>query len=309
MANLKLFARLFWGYDVWPRHSFLTEAFTPGVSDLDLSVYAADPKQMSSFLRFYSFQKKIFPFLGEIFIYDPINISLIKSYQLNGFELERDRIFLSMFHITESDMSFSKSSAAVFLFQTLLNDFHKIEQNSHSRLKKWKHHFEEINQKLRLTNSSEVLAIKNESLLLSICTAITNLLPAANLQEAQEFRLALRSLSHICLQSLKDDNFADWVYPLFDKESPKNLIDSFFIEYFCSNLAEIPILNSKFESVLESQIKLILLRSLRNDPRERHKAKIFLNQIVRLLENSPPNTKRISVSKKIDAVLKYYEDK
>jgi len=308
LAKLKFFARLFWGYDVWPRHSFLTDAFAPGFSDLDLSVYASDPNKISSFLKFYSLQKKLFPFLGEIFVYDPINVSLIKTHQLNGFELERDPIFLSKFNITESEMSFKKSSAAVFLFQTLLNDFHKIEKNSYSRLNKWKNHFEQINHKLRLANSSEVLAIKNQSLLLSICTAITNLIPATNLNEAQEIRLTLRTLSHLCLQGSKDDNFADWVQPLFQKETPNNLIYSFFIEYFCSNTTKIPILNSKFESMLESQIELILLRALRNDPRKHPEAKFFLNQIIYLLENSTPTTSRISLSKKIDAVLKYYEE-
>src|SRR5271166_2643942 len=61
------------GAKVWPRNSFISQAFNPLISDLDLTIwFDATPQlqQVSEVVGLHKRLKSVFPLLGEMNLYD-----------------------------------------------------------------------------------------------------------------------------------------------------------------------------------------------------------------------------------------------
>lgn len=263
---LTFISKVFWNYIVWPRHSYLRKSFQPLFSDLDLSIHISNPYRIKSFLRFYSFNKFFFPFLGELYIYDSNVISYLKKYPMNGFEISRDPLFIKKFSLNlNTSEYFTKFYAISFLFRNMLIDLYKIKKNPTSRIKKWKDHFSEVELNLNYYSSTPVkLQLNEEFLLRSILSQITNLYQCSSIDEAELIRSYLKIFTDICLESKKDSDFSSWLLPLLNKPLEYEILNSFFILYTCFLRDPKLHLNLKSQSVLISQIDSILLHKIRS---------------------------------------------
>ena len=250
-AKVKFLSRLLWGIKVWPRHSYLTEAFIPLRSDLDLSAYVTNSESIASFLKFYYFLKKIVPLLGEMHIYTPECIYILREHDFNGFDLERDPLLLAKFNLSlTQNKCFDSEKAISYLLMSLMSDLHKLRKNPGARLKKWKYHFEHVKAKLRtLSIDVEYLDLDESKLVFSIVTGITNLSRPKSSNEAMILRSRLWLNSGFIPGVSDTDRFLDLMGPSITQENVD--VFCYFIEY----LAHIP---SKPEFVSEKQFKILM---------------------------------------------------
>jgi hypothetical protein len=96
--GLQIIARLF-GCQLWARNSFLTDAFVPGISDLDISIIYYD-NRVYMLENIYKFLKKIIPILGEVNWYDKKVIDKMDFF--NFYEISRDPILKKKFFTRQS---------------------------------------------------------------------------------------------------------------------------------------------------------------------------------------------------------------
>jgi hypothetical protein len=127
-------------FELWARNSFLTSAFVPGYSDLDLTVYfhktprTSETAQLKkSLLKF----KAIFPALGEINAYDPFLSSLASEFA-NPYDLERDPLLCKRLI---SRRARDPLVAGVFILRGLDSDAESLLKSPARRLPKWRAHF------------------------------------------------------------------------------------------------------------------------------------------------------------------------
>lgn len=262
-AKLKFVSRVVWGIEIWPRHSFLTKAFIPLKSDLDLSAYVSNLDSLSSYLRYYRSCKKLFPFIGELNVYTPDSISFIKSKDVNGFELERDPILVSRFNIDLSNNRyFSREKAVSYLLMALVNDLHKLKADPNARLKKWNYHFDHVNTTLMERQISAKRAVLDEAtLIFSIITTIVNLGNPASVKQAELLRAKIRLFLEFLPQAESTPNFIDVVSPIVTEENAD--VCGYFVEYLATTGAALPAMSPFHLGVMSEQIRWVAFRYLK----------------------------------------------
>lgn len=282
LTLLKMTAQLFWGFEVWPRHSYLRNSFNPGKSDLDISIYTSKPKSTKSFIRFYKLFKMVFPFLGELYIYDDEIIFFIRKNSLNGFELMRDPLFLKKFSISvEGEKFFSKASAIVFITKALVNDWHNLCNLPEKRIKKWAEHFSDVSINLKKFSGLNIsLPLNEQRLLPSIFSHITNLFETESESRSKLLRSRLRMLVNLILETQNDIHSNDWLTPLLNNPLEGALLNSLFIPSICNLRMSHIELEPQFERVLIAQIDWLTLNKVRT-----YKTNRQLSTLRRTLEN------------------------
>lgn len=262
-AKLKFVSYLFWNIKIWPRHSFLTDAFVPMKSDLDLTAYVSDFKSLKSYLKFYNLYKKFFPLIGELNIYTDECIRFIKKNCVNGYELERDPLLIRRFSLDlNSNKYFSREKAISYLLLALINDLHKIKRNPASRIKKWKYHFDHVNSSLsRHKINIKPLALNENSLIFSIITAIVNLTDPSSTKQAELLRSKIRIYLEFLPQANNTPNFIDFISPIIIDENADILCC--FIEYLSIAVVALPTISESQFKIMTSQIDWVALRFLK----------------------------------------------
>lgn len=262
-AKLKFVSQIVWGIEIWPRHSFLTKAFIPLKSDLDLTAYVSNLDSLNSYMRFYRIYKKVLPFIGELNVYTPDLINFIKNKDVNGFELERDPILVSRFHIDLSKGKyFSREKAASYLLMALVNDLHKLKADPGARLKKWNYHFEHVNASLLKRGISAKMAVLNEqTLIFSIITTIVNLGNPASAKQAELLRTKIRLFLEFLPQADTTPNFIDLISPAITDENAD--VYGYFVEYLATTGVSLPAMSQLQFEMMSEQIKWVAFRFLK----------------------------------------------
>lgn len=262
-AKLKLVSQIVWGIEIWPRHSFLTKAFIPLKSDLDMTAYVSNLESLNSYLRYYRAYKKLLPFIGELNVYTPDLINYIKNKDVNGFELERDPLLVSRFQIDlTSAKYFSREKAASYLLMALVNDLHKLKADPNVRLKKWNYHFDHVNETLLKHGISSRAAILDEAtLVFSIITAIVNLGNPASVKQAELLRTKIRLFLELLPQAEHTPNFIDLISPTITDENAD--VYGYFVEYLATTGVALPLLSQLQFDIMSEQIKWVVFRLLK----------------------------------------------
>lgn len=264
-AKLKFLSRVVWKVEIWPRHSYLTPAFIPGRSDLDVSAYISNQDRLSGYLGFYNFNKALFPFLGELCVYTPEIIELIKQNNFNGFELERDPIFLERFNISvDNNRSLNEHTAISYLMMALFNDFHKLEKKPFLREKKWQYHFDHVNSKLKAINPLyKEIHFNPDAIIYSVLTAIANLTYPQSYQEADKIRCNLRLYFSIFHNSDLDTEKAKWIHNFALDPSSQSWIYFFEFLYHKYSLIAAPRMTIEQFKILSAQINWFILKDIK----------------------------------------------
>lgn len=262
-AKLKFVSQIVWGIEIWPRHSFLTNAFIPLKSDLDLSAYVSNLDSLNSYLRYYRGYKKLLPFIGELNVYTPDTIDFIKSKDVNGFELERDPILVSRFNIDLSNKKyFSRGKAVSYLLMALVNDLHKLKADPKARLKKWNYHFAHVNSALlKHEISAKMVVLDEATLIFSIITAIVNLGSPASTKQAELLRTKIRFFLELLPQAESTPNFIDIVSPFIVDENAD--VYGYFVEYLATAGVALPVMSQFQFEIMSEQIKWVAFRYLK----------------------------------------------
>jgi len=128
---------------LWARNSFLTDHFTPGLSDLDLTLYIDgdfEPLKLKSFLKNLEDLRWVFPILGEVNVYSsswtPHFIDCVNYY-----ELERDPQLQKK--IGEG-LKPNKFQASIYLARMLESDLKNLSLYPALRRGKWMRHFSKV---------------------------------------------------------------------------------------------------------------------------------------------------------------------
>jgi len=133
---------------VWPRNSFSLGYFTPGVSDLDLTVWfelKPNKRELKRVRSIFRALRIFFPFLGEINLYSK-DEALSFCQFANIFELSRDKLLISQLHGKLDDNRIIKQTeAAVFLFRMWDSDKKNLRTRPEKRVRKWQYHIRQIN--------------------------------------------------------------------------------------------------------------------------------------------------------------------
>ncbi|MEQ1722790.1 MAG: hypothetical protein ABL930_06410 [Pseudobdellovibrio sp.] len=254
--------------------------------------------------------RKIIPFLGELYIYDQNSIAFIKTYTGNGFELDRDPLFLKRFDIELSSKSFGRNEAATYLLMALVNDLHKIAKDSDSRIKKWKYHFSHVNS---VFSEKEIpgprLEINEQTLVFSILSAIVNLSSPSSSNQATLLRAKLKLYIEILPKAEVTLNFIDLIKPLLSQENVE--LFTYFIEYTASIEGFTPLLTEPQFDTASSQIEWVILRLIRQGHTQSanvesiNKLRSFKFFVERVFEKNS-NLKPTDILEKIDAGLKVF---
>ena len=262
-AKLKFVSQLVWGIEIWPRHSFLTNAFVPLKSDLDLTAYVSNLDSLGAYLRFYKVFKKLLPFIGELNIYTPETINFIKNWDVNGFELERDPILARRFGIDLNNKKyFSREKAISYLLMALINDLHKLKAHPCARLKKWNYHFGHVNSTfLKHEISAKTVVLDETTVIFSIITAIVNLSSPASAKQAELLRTKVRFCLELVPQAENVPNFIDIVTPAIANENAD--VYGYFVEYLANTGSHLPDLSQLQYEVMSEQVKWVLFKFLK----------------------------------------------
>lgn len=280
-AKLKFVSQIVWGIEIWPRHSFLTNAFIPLKSDLDLSAYVSNLDALNSYLLYYRGYKKLLPFIGELNVYTPDLINFIKNKDVNGFELERDPILVNRFRIELNNKKyFSREKAVSYLLMALVNDLHKLKTDPKARLKKWNYHFEHVNTTLLKHEIPARTAVLDEAtLVFSIITTIVNLGNPTSIKQAELLRAKIRLFLELLPQAENTPNFIDIVSPIITNENAD--VYGYFVEYLATTGVPLPQLSQLQFEIMSEHIKWVAFRFLRQSFAE-PEIKIALKRISEL---------------------------
>ena len=132
--------------EIWARNSFLTSAFVPFKSDLDLTVWfetEPDAEARRKMARILRRAKRIFPALGECNSYIGGMAAALEPWA-NRFELQRDPQFSRRLAAPKDVGARPVSENAertVFLLRMLEIDFHNLVTAPERREAKWRKHF------------------------------------------------------------------------------------------------------------------------------------------------------------------------
>ncbi|HUP56798.1 MAG TPA: hypothetical protein VM598_05045 [Bdellovibrionota bacterium] len=127
----------------WPRNSFLTSNFVPGLSDLDVTVLfesEPSPAEWRRLARVLRALRRPFPWLGEANAYVASELSRLAPLG-NRHELARDPRLASMLE-PAPDLLPDRARTAAFLARMLERDAEGLELRPVARLGKWKEHLE-----------------------------------------------------------------------------------------------------------------------------------------------------------------------
>lgn len=132
--------------EVWPRNSYLTKAFKPGRSDLDLTIWfqeEPDPLELELLARRLRGLKRGLPFLGEIQVYFAPWAERFAA-TANRFEIMRDPQTQRRLHLA-SNLPIHVEKK-VFLLRMLDSDAHNLQSRPKDRIPKWKAHFKSVGE-------------------------------------------------------------------------------------------------------------------------------------------------------------------
>ncbi len=127
--------------EVWPRNSYLTKAFRPGMSDLDLTLWfneEPDPLEVELLARRLNAMKLGLPFLGEIQVYVGAWVERFAPCA-NRYELMRDPRTHRRLHA--SPLVPADVEKTVFILRMLDADSKNLLRRPRAREAKWKGHF------------------------------------------------------------------------------------------------------------------------------------------------------------------------
>ena len=130
---------------VWPRNSYLTNAFRPFFSDLDLTIWFQSAPSVAELQRLRAllvFAKKIFPALGETNAYDDRRAVELASWS-NRFEIERDPETYRRLSKLER-LTTERAQRTAFLLRMLESDAKNLAFRPQQRWPKWRRHFEAV---------------------------------------------------------------------------------------------------------------------------------------------------------------------
>lgn len=160
--------------EMWARNSFITEAFLPFKSDLDLTLWfekQPDDSELESLWRTYSRLKKLIPFLGEINLHVRDEAKGFVNLA-NPFELKRDPKLPKKLDYCAAESS--RADETVFLLRMLDADARNIKTRPDKRVRKWRYHLAQVGA----AHLPEPLSLE------SIVTAIIQRSPLANDEKA-----------------------------------------------------------------------------------------------------------------------------
>jgi hypothetical protein len=149
-------ARLPKGSRVWPRNSFLTLAFRPFKSDLDLTIWfetQPGPQAIAHLQWLLKLNKLVFPILGESNVYVRSSAGLMAGL-INRYELARDPELEWMLKedLTKKSagskpfkrVTTERAEKCIFLLRMLDADFHNLLAAPGKRRKKWQVHLTSV---------------------------------------------------------------------------------------------------------------------------------------------------------------------
>lgn len=145
--------------EVWPRNSFINSAFHPLKSDLDLTIWfndEIDKNKLSTFLKYHSRQKRLFPLLGETAVHSPLSKSFISN--ANFFEISRDPLLTEKLSMSERKPN--RDEAVVFLAKMLEADIHNLIIDPAHRSSKWHLHFNFINSHFKQIKDPKIYTVE-----------------------------------------------------------------------------------------------------------------------------------------------------
>ncbi len=125
---------------LWIRNSVCLGSFVFGVSDLDLTLLTDSEIDHARLKLFLKEQKKKWPFLGELNLYNRQHLEII-SHFINHYEKERDPILSEL--IPDNSNKFKGVDKIIFLLRLLQSD-KQLVTSSEIRQKKWKQHLEQL---------------------------------------------------------------------------------------------------------------------------------------------------------------------
>lgn len=132
--------------EIWPRNSFLTSAFVPGKSDLDLTIVFKNKPSRSELVttrRVLHTARGFFPLLGESNVYLLEDLSLV-AVCMNAFELARDPQLRARVQATAKQAEGSRGDASIFLLRALESDLENLSTSPAQRKPKWEAHFKTV---------------------------------------------------------------------------------------------------------------------------------------------------------------------
>lgn len=144
------------GVMIWNRNSTRLGSFVFGISDLDLTVILVQDVDRSLVENILKQFKKIFIFIGETNYYERDELPVILK-RMNCFELQRDpelNKFLKEIKISTREQKF------VFIQRMLFSDVFSLKSYPELRQKKWKSHFQLIDEKV-CTEKIELVDVIN----------------------------------------------------------------------------------------------------------------------------------------------------
>jgi len=133
--------------EIWPRNSFLTEAFRPLKSDLDVTLWVPGSPtrlQRERFLETLKRHKMFFPLLGECNAY-AAPLAFRWAFVFNPYERLRDPLLDERF--TQNGCAKIKTSPAyqsAFLLRQIWTDRKNLKRNPKLRQRKWSLHLASV---------------------------------------------------------------------------------------------------------------------------------------------------------------------
>jgi hypothetical protein len=145
LASLRTALRATWSgpIEIWSRNSLLTQSFTPGVSDLDLTVWlrhTPSRNDMACLRRVLTRARSVFPWIGEANVYVSSEIRALASL-FNPLELARDPELRQRLGSASRTLPIEAEQTA-FLARMLERDVEGLRLRSPTREAKWALHFE-----------------------------------------------------------------------------------------------------------------------------------------------------------------------
>jgi hypothetical protein len=136
---------------VWVRNSYVFNNLVCALSDLDFTIITSDINDADKAVKKFRLLKKIFPFLGEINLYNKNELNEFSPIA-NSYEIARDPELQSILGLKETN--YSKYQKIVFLCKTLESDQENLKSIPHLRVKKWTHHLNKLNENSEITLDS-----------------------------------------------------------------------------------------------------------------------------------------------------------
>ncbi len=179
---------------LWPRNSYLTAAFTPFLSDLDMTLLLPrEPErdQIAAIKSELRSARRLFPFLGETNVYVESQAAALRE-AANSFELSRDPRLSEKLPSSTTDSSIPelRPQAAAFLLRMLEADLDNLVSVPGARRRKWEVHFAEIAKRVPFDPPAWIQVCENP--FGALCRAALSLL---DFPVSQLFKEAAESLT------------------------------------------------------------------------------------------------------------------